>query len=101
MKKNFPLTMPNHAPARVLEQIKSDVRKYIKRERKKTLPEGVDFWDFACKVGAGDSTPETKHVEELSAAIDQAATTGSASVYVEILATAGHRLSKTPKSENP
>jgi hypothetical protein len=94
MKKNFPLTAPNHQPARVLEQIKNDVRKYIKRERKKTLPEGVDFWDFACKVGQDDTAPETKHVEELGAAIDAAAASGPAAIYIEILATPGHRKSK-------
>ncbi len=94
MKKIFPLTAPNHQPPRVIEQIKSDIRKYLKRERKKSLPEGVDFWDFNCKVGQGDSAPETKHVEELTAAIDLAAASGSASVYIEILATPGHRKSK-------
>lgn len=96
MKKNFPLTTANHAPARVIEQIKSDVRKYIKRERKKTLPAGVDFWDFACKIGAGETAPESKHVEELGSAIDTAAATGAATLYVEILATPGHRTSQAP-----
>jgi hypothetical protein len=94
MKKTFPLTSPSHQPARVVEQIKSDVRKYLKRERKKPLPEGVDFWAFNCKVGQGEATPETKHVEEIVPAIDQAAAAGSPSVYIEILATPGHRTSK-------
>ena len=94
MKKTFPLSVPGHQPPRVIEQIKSDVRKYIKRERKKKLPEGVDFWDFNCKVGLGDAAPEAKHVEELVPAIDQAAATDSPSVYIEILATPGHRLKK-------
>ena len=94
MKKTFPLTAPNHQPARVIEQIKSDIRKYLKRERKKSLPEGVDFWDVNCKVGVGEAAPETKHVEELTAAIDQAAASESASVYIEILATPGPRKSQ-------
>ena len=94
MKKTFPLTAPNHQPARVVEQIKSDVRKYLKRERKKPLPEGVDFWDFACKIGQGEAEPESKHVEEIVPAIDQAAASECASVYVEILAKPGHRTSK-------
>lgn len=94
MKKTFPLTAPNHQPARVIEQIKSDIRKYLKRERKKSLPEGVDFWDFNCKVGLGEAAPETKHVEELTTAIDQAAASESPSVYIEILATPGHRQKK-------
>jgi hypothetical protein len=94
MKKTFPLTAPNHQPARVVEQIKSDIRKYLKRERKKSLPEGVDFWDFNCKVGIGEAAPETKHAEELTTAIDLAAASESPSVYIEILATPGHRKSK-------
>ncbi len=94
MKKTFPLTAANHQPARVVEQIKSDVRKYIKRERKKPLPEGVDFWDFNCKVGLGEAAPETKHVEELTAAIDAAAAGECPAVYIEILATPGHRKGK-------
>ena len=94
MKKTFPLTSPSHQPARVVEQIKSDVRKYLKRERKKPLPEGVDFWDFNCKVGLGEAAPETKHVEEIVPAIDQAVAGECAAVYIEILATPGHRKSK-------
>ena len=94
MKKTFPLTSPKHAPARVVEQIKSDVRKYVKRERKKPLPEGVDFWDFGCQVGQGEAAPETKHLEEIVPAIDQAAAVGCASVYIEILARPGHRQGK-------
>jgi len=94
MKKTFPLTSEKHQPARVVEQVKSDVRKYVKRERKKSLPEGVDFWDFDCKVGQGEAAPETKHVEEVIPTIDQAAANQCGSVYIEILAKPGHRKSK-------
>ena len=94
MKKIFPLTSETHQPARVIEQIKNDLRKYLKRERKKSLPEGVDFWDFTCKVGQGEAAPESKHVEEIIPAIDQAAADQCASVYIEILATPGYRKSK-------
>jgi hypothetical protein len=94
VKKIFPLTSPNHQAPRVVEQIKSDIRKYLKRERKKSLPEGVDFWDFNCKVGQGEAEPETKHVEEMIPAIDQAAANACATVYIEILATPGHRKNK-------
>jgi Family of unknown function (DUF6172) len=94
MKKIFLLTSPTHQPARVVEQIKADVRKYLKRERKKKLSEGVDFWDFDCKVGNGEVTPETKHVEEIIPAIDQASASQVPSIYIEILAKPGHRTSK-------
>jgi hypothetical protein len=94
MKKTFALTSPKHQPARVVEQIKADVRKYVKRERKKTLPEGVDFWDFNCKVGHGEAEPQAKHVEEVIPSIDQAAAAGCEAVYIEILAIPGHRKSR-------
>lgn len=95
MKKVFPLTSPTHQPARVVEQIKADIRKYLKRERKKKLTEGVDFWDFDCKLGHAEAAPETKHVEELIPAIDQAAAAQISSIYIEILAKPGHRASKS------
>lgn len=106
MRKTFPLDVPGHQPPRVVEQIKSDVRKYVKRERKKNLPEGVDFWDFDCKVGQGEGTPEAKHVEEIVSAIDQAAAAACKAVYIEILAKPGYRnggkVKETPgNSENP
>lgn len=95
MKKLFPLTSPLHQPARVVEQIKADIRKYLKRERKKKLTDGVDFWDFDCKIGQGEATPEIKHVEEIIPAIDQAAAAECGFVYIEILAKPGHRTSKS------
>ena len=94
MKKSFPLTDPKHKPERVVAAIKNDIRKYLKRERKKTLPEGVDFWDFDCKVGQGSATPETKHEKELITAIDQAVAANCEAVYIEIIATPGVRTKK-------
>lgn len=97
MKKTFPLSAPGHQAPRVVEQIKAEVRKYVKRERKKKLPEGVDFWDFDCKVGQGEGSPETKHIEEIIPAIDQAAAAAAEAVYIEILAKPGHRTGGKPK----
>ncbi len=94
MKKTFPLQVPGNADVRVLEAIKGDIRKYIKRERRKALPTGVDFWDFTCKVGADKAEPEARHHEEVVPAIDAAAKAGATSVYVEILAIPGHRMKK-------
>lgn len=99
MKKLFPLTSPTHQPARVVEQIKADVRKYVKRERKKKLPEGVDFWDFDCRVGQGAAEPEKKHVEEIIGVIDQAAASGAEAVFIEILSKPGVRLGGKAKPE--
>jgi hypothetical protein len=97
MKKTFPLHVPGNADERVIEAIKNDVRKYVKRERRKTLAEGVDFWDFDCKVGRDKETPECRPLPEVAAAIDAAAKAGGAEVYVEILSKPGHRIPRLPR----
>ena len=51
MRKTFQLSHPKIKLARLVEAINHDVKKYIKRERNKQLPEDVDFWDFDCKYG--------------------------------------------------
>lgn len=92
MKKTFPLQVPGLKAPRVVESIKSDVRKYLRRERRKALPEGVDFWDFDCRVGGDAPSAETVHVSGLNGAIDDvAAAENQPSVYVEIFAKPGHR----------
>jgi hypothetical protein len=99
MKKLFPLEVPNLKAARVLDSIKNDVRKYVKRERKKKLPEDVDFWDFDCKVGKDAETAEVTHVSEMGAAIDKALVDNTTAIYIEILSKPGIRTSKK-KSED-
>jgi hypothetical protein len=94
MKKTFPLAVPDQKPERVLESIKHELRKYLKREKRKPLPEGVDFWDFDCKVGQGESAPETKHPGDVEKAIEEASKSGCANVYVEIIAKPGQRTKK-------
>lgn len=90
MRKTFPLTDPRHKPPQVINGIKDDVRKYLKRERGKKLPEGTDYWDFDCKVGQHGATVVT-HVGDLVKAIDDAAAKGWAAVHIEILSKAKSR----------
>src|SRR5438445_150104 len=59
MKKTFQLKAEGKHPDRVLEAVKHEIRKYIKRERRRELPAGADFWDFDCKFGL---TPESAAV---------------------------------------
>lgn len=94
MRKHFPLQIEGRHPDRVLDAVKHEVRKYLKRERKRALPEGVDFWDFDCKCGLQASDAEVVHVAALVAAIDTLAKTQASSIYIEILAKHGKR---TPK----
>jgi hypothetical protein len=91
MKKTFPFEMPNHKPPRVIEAIKAEINKYIKRERRKPLPEGVDFWDFDCRTGKDAESAVPVHVSEITKPIDTASQENWAAIYIEILAKQGYR----------
>ncbi len=43
MKKNFPLKAPGKEDARVRDKIRHEINKYVRRERKKTVPEGFQI----------------------------------------------------------
>ncbi|MEY3525109.1 MAG: hypothetical protein RIR92_1174, partial [Pseudomonadota bacterium] len=89
MRKIFPLHIDGRHPDRVLDAVKHDVRKYLKRERRRDLPEGIDFWDFDCKCGLQAADAEVVHVAALVAAIDALAKAQATSIYIEILAKHG------------
>jgi hypothetical protein len=97
MKKTFSLNVSNNAPARVVEAIKFELRKYVKRERNKKLPEGVDFWDFDCMVGPTAEEATNLHVAELNQAVDHASAEDWGTVYFQILSKPGIRTSKSAK----
>jgi len=94
MKKTFNLINPKIKVPRVVEAIKHEVKKYLKRERNKPLPEGVDYWDFDCRFGADEATSEIIHLSAINKHISQAELEELESFYLEILATPGHRSKK-------
>lgn len=94
MRKNFELTATRHKPDRQVELVKSEINKYVARERRKDLPEDVDFWDFDCRCGADAKTAEAVHVSTIGKEIDKAYQAKAATVYVEIIAKPGIRLKK-------
>jgi hypothetical protein len=91
MQKNFVLKAPGKVDQRLVEAVKGDVRKYVKRERRKKLPEGFTEWAFACKTGSDRNTATDCHVDEVTKRIDEMATAGGAQIYIEILARPGNR----------
>lgn len=98
MKKLFPLTHPKIQPARLVDSIRAEMNKYIKRERKKKLPEGIDFWDFDCKVGGSSETARDTHVSALSKAIGDILDAGNEAVYLEIKSKPAKRMKKPSAS---
>jgi len=86
MRKTFQLQVEGKHPDRLLEAIKHEIRKYIKRERGHALPEGADFWDFDCRFGADEASAGTVHLSDITGLIDGLVKEGAKQFYVEILA---------------
>ncbi len=99
MKKTFELTHAKIKPARLVEAARHDVKKYLKRERNKALPEGVDYWDFDCKFGPTEEEAEVVHVGDIGKRITEAQEQQLTSFYIEILAKEGHRRKKQEPEE--
>lgn len=91
MRKTYPLIIEGKNRDRVLDAVKHDIRKYVKRQRRVALPEGVDYWDFDCKIGLSAETAEPIHLGNLIQQVDAVAKEGAAAVYVQLLAKNGHR----------
>lgn len=94
MKKTFQITHPKLPVPRRVEAIKHEVKKYIRRERNKKLPDDVDFWDFDCRYGVDEASSEVIHLAEINKYISQAEAAGLESFYLEILVKPGHRTKK-------
>ncbi len=99
MRKTFSLTHEKIKTPRLVDAIKHEVKKYLKRERNKKLAEGVDFWDFDCKYGHSEEKAATIHVSALNKSIDDAVQHALTSFYLEILAKPGYRTLKPLSDE--
>ena len=91
MRKIYPLRPEGKHPDRVLDAVKHDIRKYMKRERRRALPEGASFWDFDCRFGADKDSAQTANPAELIGLLDALARAGGEQCYVELLAKPGVR----------
>lgn len=95
MKKTFTLTHPKIKYARLVDGVKHEVKKYVKRERNKKLPADVDYWDFDCKFGNTEAEAEVVHLTELNKHIDKATSENLTSFYIEIVVKEGFRQYKS------
>ena len=88
MKKTFLLTDANKDSQRVLESIKNNIRKYIKREKRKPLPEEFNFWKINCKFGKTEETAIEIRFEDMMKNINEASEQNLESFYIELIAQA-------------
>ena len=88
MKKVFKLQAENRNPERQLEAVKNEIRKYMKRERKKKLPEDAIYWDFECRFGQNNETAEDVTSSAIITELNKALEASWSECYVEIVAKA-------------
>jgi len=100
LKKTFKLTADNKKPIRVLEAIKNDIRKYIKREKRKPLPEGMDLWNIDCKFAKNDNTPTEIVFQDITKCLDEASAENCESIYIELISNAVKKEVKATQSED-
>lgn len=99
MKKTFQLKVANKNVDRQIDSIKNEVRKYIKREKNKRLPEGFNFWSFDCKFGKSqEESNEIKFVDVIKS-IDFAASENYDSFFLELVARADIKKAKEIEEE--
>jgi len=99
MKKTFKFNVENKVPERQLDSIKYEIRKYIKREKRKTLPEGVDFWKFECKFGKDAQEPQVIEFVDITKMIDEAFNEKCETFYMEIIATKGYKTTSSDEEK--
>ena len=91
MRKTYLLAVEGKNRDRLLDAAKHDIRKYVKRERSRPLPPGVDFFDFDCKLGASEAVATSLHFATLMTAIDALVKDSADQFYVEVVTKHGHR----------
>lgn len=99
MRKTYELNIEGKNRDRLLDASKHDIRKYVKRERSRALPEGVDYWDFDCKFGSNEATAAPVHFATLMGLIDTVAKEGGAQFYVEVVTKHGVRTARPHDAE--
>jgi hypothetical protein len=100
MKKTFKLHIEGKNSDRLLDAIKHEVRKYVKREKGKTLPQGSNYWAFDCKFGVTAEAAEVLHLGEITKQMDVVSKAGGDSFYVEILARPAVRMPREREEMN-
>lgn len=88
MKKTFKLDHPKIKVPRIVDSIKHDIKKCLKKERKKSLPSGATYWGFDCKCGQSEETAVEMPLSSLTKHIDELVENNIMTIYVEITAKA-------------
>ena len=84
MKQTFKLDHPKIKVARIVDSIKHDIKKHLKKEREEKLPTGAKYLVFDCKLGKSEEDAVAVPMVELSKSIDELVEDKATTIYVEI-----------------
>lgn len=84
MKKLFKLEHPKIKVPRIVDSVKHEIKKYLKKERSTPLPTGARYWGFNCKIGESEETATDVHLSSLLKSVDALVEKNSMIIYVEI-----------------
>jgi len=100
VKKVFQIEQERLKPDRAVDAIKNELRKYVKREKKKNLPnKKTMYWDFECKFGKSAELAEECTFEEIFTKLNSVVADGWKSCYVEVMAKAVNKPLKETTNE--
>lgn len=99
MKKTFKLDHPKIKVPRIVDAVKHEIKKFLKKERKKTLPTGFKNWGFDCKLGKSEESAVEVLLSSLTKNIDELVKNNIMTIYVEITAKAIEAGEKPPTQE--
>lgn len=91
MKKNFKLAVEGKKYDRTVEAVKNEIRKYIKRQYRKPLPESADYLEFDCKFSLKEEDAKVIHFKDITDKINEAVAENADGFYIEILGKHGKR----------
>ncbi|AHK16177.1 DUF6172 family protein [Thalassolituus oleivorans] len=100
MKRTFKLDHPKIKVPRVVDSIKHDIKKFLKKERQKDLPKGATYWDFDCKLGQSEQSAVEVRLPALAKGIDELVANNIMTIYVEITAKAIEAGESQPAQED-
>jgi len=100
VKKIFKIEQERIKPDRAVDSIKNELRKYVKREKKKELPnKKTMYWDFDCKFGKTADLAQVCTFEEISTQLNSVVADGWKECYVEVMAKAVDKPEKEEEEE--
>jgi hypothetical protein len=88
MKKTYKLDHPKIKVPRLVDSIKHEIKKTLKKERAQKLPDGAKYLKFDCKLGQSEETASAVPLLELMKSIDELVENKAKTIYVEMTAKA-------------